>query len=85
MVHGKQLTVIWHVDDLKISHVSKNVITRMITWLDCTYVRLFNEGAGAMKSARGKCHIYLGMHLDFTTKGEVKISMIPYITEIVQL
>ena len=36
-----------------------------------------------MKVSRGKNHKYLGMTLDFTTKGQVKISMIDYIKEVV--
>ena len=30
MEGGKQLTVCWHVDDLKISHVNKHVVTKFI-------------------------------------------------------
>lgn len=50
-VHGKQLTVVWHVDDLKVSHVTPKVVTRMATWLKRTYERLFNDGSGALKNA----------------------------------
>ena len=35
-----------------------------------------------MAVSRGKVHTYLGMTLDFTTPGEVKITMIDYVTEI---
>ena len=28
MVNGKQMTVIWHVDDLKVSHVDENENTK---------------------------------------------------------
>ena len=27
MVNGKQMTICWHVDDLKVSHVDKNAVT----------------------------------------------------------
>ena len=37
-----------------------------------------------MKLYRGKIHDYLGMNLDYTIKGEVKIPMIPYIKEMIQ-
>ena len=37
-----------------------------------------------MKLCRGKVHDYLGMNLDYTIKGEVKITMIPYIKEIIK-
>jgi hypothetical protein len=84
ILKGKQLTVIWHVDDLKVSHVSSNVVTKMADWLKSTYERLFDDGSGEMKICRGKIHEWLGMTLDFTVDGEVKVTMIPYVKEIVQ-
>ena len=30
---GTQLTVVWHVDDLKVSHVEAGVVTIMSVWL----------------------------------------------------
>ena len=65
IVDGAQLTVVWHVDDLKVSHVDAGVVTRMSVWLQKTYERLFDDGSGAMKLKRGKIHEYLGMQLDF--------------------
>ena len=32
---------------------------------------------------KGKVHKYLGMTLDFTTKGQVKISMFDYVKEVI--
>ena len=32
-IHGKQCTIIWHVYDLKISHVEKKVVDDIIKWL----------------------------------------------------
>jgi hypothetical protein len=37
MVNGKQLTITWHADDLKLSHVESNVVTIMIKWLKSIY------------------------------------------------
>ncbi len=42
-----------------------------------------SHGSGKMKISRGKIHKYLGMMLDFSTKGEVKISMVDYVKEVV--
>ena len=56
-----QLTVVWHVDDLKILHQNENVVMRMITWLRKTYEVLFDDRTGAMTFHRGKIHEYLGM------------------------
>ena len=66
-----QLTVVWHVDDLKILHQNENVVTRMITWLRKTYEVLFDDGTNAMTVHRGKIHGYLGISLDFTTAGKI--------------
>ena len=30
MINGKQCTILWHVDDIKISHVDQNVVTAII-------------------------------------------------------
>ena len=84
IINGKQLTLVWHVDNIKASHVKEEVVTRMAKWLRKTYKRLFKDGSGKMKLCRGKVHDYLGMNLDYTIKGEVKITMIPYIKEIIK-
>ena len=36
IVYGAQLTVVWHVDDLKVSHIYGGVVTRMAAWLKKT-------------------------------------------------
>ena len=75
IVDSAQLTVVWHLDDLKVSHVDAGVVTIMSMWLQKTYERLFDDGPGAMKLKRGKIHEYLGMQLDFSVAGQVKITM----------
>ena len=57
----------------------------MVKWLKAKYEQLFEDGSGAMTITRGKIHDYLGMQLDFSTPGEVKVTMIPYVKEIVTL
>ena len=84
-VKGLQLTIVWHVDDLKVSHRRLYVLNKIIRWLKSTYERLFDDGSGAMSVSRGKTHEYLGMTMDFSVPGEVKITMIPYTKEIIQL
>ena len=74
MVNGKQCTILWHVDDLKISHVDASVVSDVISWLDGEF------GAEApLTKTRGKVHEYLGMTIDFSTPGKVKFTMIDYI------
>jgi hypothetical protein len=76
MIHHKQFTMVWHVDNIKMSHDEEEMVTQMITWLKSIY------GEDMMVS-RGRVHDYLGMTLDFTTKGEVKITMIDYLKKVI--
>jgi hypothetical protein len=74
IVDGKQLTVAWHVDDLKISHVAAVVVDNLIADLDSEFGK-----ETLLSKSRGKVHDYLGMTLDFSTPGQVTITMIDYI------
>jgi len=69
MVNGKQLTIVFHVDDCKLSHVDSKVLDTTIDWLRQDYESVFEDGSGEMKVNRGKKHKYLGMSLDYTTQG----------------
>lgn len=83
-IKGKQLTICFHVDDCKISHVNVRVVDHTIDWLRKEYESIFTDGSGKMKVARGKVHTYVGMTLDFTESKIVKVTMFAYIDEIVQ-
>ena len=84
MINGKQCTILFHVDDCKISHVESKVLDDTIAWLRRDYESIFEDGSGEMKVHRGLVHKYLGMTLDFFTKRQVKISMTDYVREIVE-
>jgi hypothetical protein len=51
-------------------------VTSMIDWLKGIY--------GDMKVSRGKVHDYLGMTLDYSKKGEVKVTMIDYMKVVIE-
>ena len=74
MIDRKQLTVCWHVDDLKISCVEANKVTKMIQWIESEYRE--------MHGSRGKRHDYLGMWLSYSILGEVRISMEEYLRRV---
>ena len=57
MVNGHQMTICWHVDDLKVSHKDDNAVTELAEKLAEIY------GPKATVS-RGKVHEYLGMDID---------------------
>jgi hypothetical protein len=74
IIDGKQCTVLWHVNDLNISHVNDEVNTDII--------KKFNDEFGKespITITRGKVHDYLGMTLDYSEKGKVKIKMLDYV------
>ena len=78
-VNGKQQTVRFHVDDLMSSHVDPQVNTDFVKWL--------NDKYGTIKDVtetRGKVHEYLGMTIDFTRKGKVKIRMDDYVRRMLE-
>jgi hypothetical protein len=70
-INGFQMTVTWHVDDLKVSHVDPFQITRFAEYLASIYGEKLTVN-------RGQVHDYLGMDLDYSTKGQVKIGQIRY-------
>ena len=68
------MTVVWHVDDLKVSLVDSKEVEKFVMQMEETF------GANAPLSVlHGKIHDYLGMNLDFHVKGEVWIDMEHYI------
>ena len=74
-INGSQMTVTWHVDDLKVSHADEKEIDKF-----ADYLRGIYEKAGLkLTDKRGDVHDYLGMDLDYSTPGVVRISMIKYL------
>jgi hypothetical protein len=82
IIKGEQMTICFHVDDCKLSHRKSKVMDKMIKWLRQEYESIFEDGSGEMTVSRGKVHTYLGMTLDYTVRGQVKITMIGYVDEI---
>ena len=76
MANGKQLTVMWHVDDLKASHEDKEVLDDFVEWMREKHE---DSGITTMKPSTGKVHDYLGMTLDYSQDGKVVIHMKDYI------
>ena len=70
------MTVIWHVDDLKVSHKDPKEVDKFTKYLEGIY--------GKLTLHRGKVHEYLGMDLDYSEKGKVKVLMIKYILKMIR-
>jgi len=80
-VKGKQFTTLWHVDDLKISHVDTKVMDDFIEWARDKYE---DSTITKLKPSRGKIHDYLGITLDYSIPGKVKISMKDYVEKMLE-
>jgi hypothetical protein len=61
VIDGKQCTVRWHVDGLKISHQDKRVVTSLIEDLKSVFGK-----EAPLTVTRGKIHEYLGMTIDYS-------------------
>ena len=68
------MTVVWHVDDMKISHRLPDAVTSFLDWIEKRYGTI-----GKVKITRGKVHTYLGMNLDYSQDGKVVINMRDYV------
>ncbi len=80
MVKGKQLTIVWHVDDVKISSVDKQAVEDFIDWLNKKY----SDEKGKVTVSRGKRHDYLGMVLDYSVDGALIIDMKDYVSKMLK-
>ena len=78
-IKGKQHTISWHVDDLKSSHIDPKINDEFHNWLRKEYGQVKE-----ITSTRGTKHVYLGMTLDYSVPGEVKIDMTDYVKEMIK-
>lgn len=76
IINGKQCTIVWHVDDLKVSHVDSKVVTSILKSMADKY--------GELTITRGKKHTYVCMDLSFGDNKDVSISMKEYIMEAIE-
>ena len=80
MIKNNQVTVVFHVDDLKISCKDPSEVTDVIKKLESIYATI-----DPMTIKRGKIHQYLGMTLDFKKQpGSVWITMYDYIRKMLK-
>ena len=75
-VYDNQQTLVWHVDDVKSSHVDPRVNDEFYQWAEKLYGS--NE-TGHVTVTRGNRHDYLGMILDYSQVGALKVNMKYYI------
>jgi hypothetical protein len=66
-VQGLQQTILFHLDNLKLSHNIKSVNNKVEKWLKSEYSK-----HGKVTATCGKVHDYLGKELDYHKQGELK-------------
>ena len=76
MVNGKQCTVLWYVDDVKISHVDKKVVESIVAALE--------EEFGSVNPTYGNDQEYLGMKFKIDDDRMLHIDMRDQVSEIIQ-
>ena len=69
-INGSQATIIWHVDDLKISHKDQRVLEDIVNKLDQGYGK-----EAPLTVTRGRRHDYLGIDIEFTDDRKVVFRM----------
>ena len=78
MVNGHQMTICWHVDDLKVSHKDDNSVTVLAEKLAELYVP-------KNTIYRRKVHGYLGMDINWASVPVTMIvSMIKYMHKVIE-
>ena len=81
MVEGHQMTLTWHVDDMKISHKDPEMVSSFIDWMKMKYENIKLDAK--VKVSRGKVHDYLGIEIDYTTPGQVRMNMQRYVEKMI--
>ena len=76
MVNSHQMTICWHVEDLKVSHKDDNAVTALAEKLAELY-------GPKTTVSHGKVHEYLGMDIDWASvPGTMIVSMIKYLHKV---
>ena len=72
----KPFTVLWHKDELKVSHVDSFRITKFAGYLSSIY--------GGLSMLRGEVYDYLVMYLGNREEVKVYVSRIKYLDSVIQ-
>ena len=70
-INGKQCTICWYVDDMKVSHIDSGVVDKII--------RTIEDKFGKMTVTRGKVHKFVWMDITFREDKTVNILMVDYL------
>jgi hypothetical protein len=77
-VNGNQITIQFHIDDLKISHIKQSVIDSVLDDLN----KEFGTSKKPLAANTGDIHDYLGITIDYSEVGKVIFTMYDYLEDI---
>ena len=69
MIDGKQMSIIFHIDDLLLSFADPHIVTLHIKKLETAYAK-----RDPLTVTRGPVHEYLGMTFDLRILGQVALT-----------
>jgi hypothetical protein len=78
VMNGEQVTIQFHVDDLKILHKDQDILDSILNDLDIK----FSTKKNALTASTGLIHDYLGITINFNERHKVKFTMIDYLKDI---
>ena len=73
------MTFSWHLDDLKVYLVNTKIVDEFIEWIKTT-----NWTIGEVKPTHVKVHIYHGMKLGYSTRGQASINVIDNVKSMIE-
>ena len=77
MIDGKQCTVVWYVDDNKVSHVDPDVVTSVL--------EMMKKHFGNITVTRGNKHRFLGMNITINKDKNIEIDMREQLQEVLDM
>jgi hypothetical protein len=78
-INDKQCTILWHVDDIKVSHMDPDVVAMVLAMVNEEYGK-----ESLLTVTRGAMHDYLKMTINFSHKGQVRLTMFDYIANMLE-
>jgi Reverse transcriptase (RNA-dependent DNA polymerase) len=79
VIDKKQCTIVWYVDNLKVSHVDDNVVGGILELIKDKFGKDLD-----VTVTHSKVHDYLGIQTDFSKNGKVVMLMFGYIDELLK-
>ena len=81
MIDGRQLTVVFHVDDIKASLVSESDLKDLLQLLQSEFGE--EQKLQKLEGDFGDVHDYLGLRIDYSFPGKVCFTMFNYLEDII--